>query len=152
MRLLPLLLLTGCMTHNPWHEHVMHTHDSRFNADRIIFTEYDLRDGLEFEMLCSEKQVSGFLNIYYNSLSVKELGLEVHIDEEIKTLPVRVNEGGQRIRLGEEALQLIISALEAEKTVTLRLAHFKQTLRPVGFKKRFKSLKKNHVKLFDFYY
>jgi len=150
--LLALLLLSGCRSDTSWTVDHVASGRSRFNSTKLTYTAADPINGLDLEFLKTREHLYVYLNVH--SVPIPPLKTDPHhsfvyitVDTERHRFEAVRREGGQRLLLPEDAINLIISSLNQQLPVEIAVSGYSSLISPSDFSKKYKKIQ--HISAFE---
>ena len=136
--LLLLLCCASCKSNNSWTFDRVESGSSNFNSTRMTFPSPDPINGIDVELLRTSNRLYAYLNVH--SLPIPQLNnhpkhafVYFLIGEEKHRFEALCREGGQRLLLPDEATTLLISAMQKQQTIDIKVSGYAAQVTPSGF-------------------
>ncbi len=135
-----LLLLCSCARNDSWSASYIKSGHSEFDSSKISYHSQDRAQGLDLEIL----QVGGLTHAYFQVQSHTIASYEGNPKKALLTFVVGEDtysdialrhEGGQRVSLSDKMQQLLLSSLQKNLSVTVRLGSFETIIKAEKFTK-----------------
>ena len=141
--LLALFLLSGCRSDTSWTVDRVASGHSKFNSTKLTYTAADPINGLDLEFLKTQEHLYVYLNVH--SVPIPPLKTDPHhsfvyitVDTEKRRFEALRREGGQRLLLPEDAINLITSSLDQQLPVEITVSGYSSLISPSDFSKKYK--------------
>ena len=135
-----LLLLCSCARNDSWTARSIQTGSPEFDSSKISYKSQDRAQGLDLEIF----QVGGLTHAYFQVQSHTIAPYEGNPKNALLTFVIGENtysdvalrhEGGQRVSLSDKMQQLLLSSLQKNLSVTVRLGSFETIIKAEKFTK-----------------
>lgn len=144
--LLPLMM-TSCQKNETWKNLSIKTNQPQFYSAKLIYPVTNFTHDIEIEFLHASGNLSAYLNVYYDKIppyndneSIAQITFQTK--EGDSTLLVHRLAGGQRLKIPEESLGLVVEMFKKNKWIVLKLSSsYKTKIITEDFKKHFEHLK-----------
>jgi len=146
MRLFLLLLFfASCARQDPWHETAIRNTNPEHEMAKLAYPASNPHDGIQLEFVRHGDSLNGYLSILAFTIPPhpdhpKQTILTCQTCDEKRSFLIERLEGGQKLRLSQEAITFLINAFQNVPTVHLSLGHHSQTYKSAHFEKHFRSL------------
>jgi len=147
LALLSVLCCIACQHHDRWRNVAIKTGSDRFDSSKLIYPATNFSHDLELEFLYTQGELYAYINLYAERVppyqeDPRVASLLVEAKGQRLELLVDRLAGGQRVRIPEESLPLLLDLLEKYPYVTFVLGDFYKTrVDARDFNKHFRSLK-----------
>ncbi len=140
--------LASCRSNNPWDLDRVESGHSDFNSTKLIFPADDPIHGIDVEFLNTSKNLYAYLNVH--SLPIPELKnnpkhafVYFMIGSEKHRFEALCREGGQRLLLPEDAVKLMISSLENDLSIQIKISGYSAEITASGFSEKYKEMEQS---------
>ncbi|MEM7175132.1 MAG: hypothetical protein AAF443_04290 [Chlamydiota bacterium] len=145
LALLTGAFLLGCSTSSPWKEVAILNDDPDYELVKLTYSADNLFNGIELELTRYGNAIRGYLNANRYSFPMNEkdpqhIGVAISSERGNQRFLAERFEGGQRLRLPEQAVTHLIETLMENFAVTIRCGYFKQMLLPDQFHRHYQTL------------
>ena len=134
-----ILLLLSCVQQEDWSFDQIHSEKKEFCSTRLAFFNPDRVNGIDLEMVNTEKGVKVFLNIHSTPLP-HDCKLYITAGEKSYPLTTQRLQGGQRLLLSAEEIPLLIELLQTHQEIVLRLPGYRSIIPTKRFAAQYKKL------------
>jgi len=152
LRLLMLIsivfFLGSCTNSSRWNLDHVQTSNSRFSSSKLFFTAKDRSNGIDVEILKTKSALRVYLSVHsqavptYRGDPKKALAVLFYENQKHSFIVAR-HEGGQHFLLSDADADLLISLLEKEVPVTIKLPGYSTQVSPEEFSIQFEKLHHN---------
>jgi hypothetical protein len=141
-------MLTSCRSGSRWSLDRVESGSSAFNSTKLIFPAGDPIHGIDVEFLNTSKNLYVYLNVHSTPIPalkddpkhafvILTIGSEKHRFEAVR------REGGQRLLLPEEAVNLLIGSLQKDLPIEIKISGYSAQLTASDFSEKFKKMQQN---------
>ncbi len=140
--------LTSCRSRNPWALDRVASGNSDFNSTKLIFAANDPIHGIDVEFLHTSKNLYVYLNVHSTTIpelknNPKHAFVYLTIDSEKYRFEALCREGGQRVLLPEDAVKLMISALQENLPIEIKISGYSTQITASGFSEKYKKMQES---------
>lgn len=151
--LLCLFFLSSCLKKGKWEEASLPNSSSFHDLAKLSYPPLNPLYGIELELIRSGEALFGYLNVHHFEISPYEQNqrkakVEFITEQKKRSFVLDRLEGGQRLRLSEEALQTLVALLQSEAKITIKFPPFLETIEAKEFHKLFSQLLKKPLPYF----
>lgn len=141
------LSLTSCASKENWrHSHIT-SGTTDFNSSRLVYTTENSSEKINLELIQTKNALRGYLSVHSHPIlpydkDPKKALISITIENDSFYCIGQRHEGGHRILLPEETLQLLIAALREGKSTLIETSGYKTKINPEGFPTHYLQFKK----------
>ncbi len=139
------LHLTSCRSNSHWALNRVESGNPQFDSTKLTFYSTDPINGIDLELLNTHQQLYVYLNVHSVPIpplktDPKHALVHITIGKEKHRVEALRREGGQRLLLPEDAVQLILDALKKEQSLDLAISGYRVSIDPEGFSERYEKM------------
>jgi hypothetical protein len=151
-----LLFFCGCSRSSNWASNQIDVGDEKYNSTRISYYAPNPINGIDLEFLRTPSRLLAYLNVHSLPIpSTKEdpkaVAVDLLIEEEKYHFAAYRYEGGQRLLLPEDMVDLIIKALIEKKPLQIKVPGYFTRIEPKGFEDKFEKMQQKAVAKIPFH-
>lgn len=138
-------LLASCRSSSPWNLDRVESGNAAFNSTKLIFPASDAIYGIDIEFLHTSKDLYVYLNVHSTPVPpLKDDPKHAHVvltvgSEKHHFVALR-REGGQRLLLSKETVNLLIESLQKDLPIEIRVSGYSTQLTTADFSKKFQKM------------
>ncbi|MBS0652994.1 MAG: hypothetical protein JSR39_05635 [Verrucomicrobia bacterium] len=142
------VILASCRSSSPWALDRVESGNSDFNSAKLTFPANDPIHGIDVEFLNTSKNLYVYLNVHSIPIPAlknnpKYAFVHLTIGTEKYRFEALRREGGQRLLLPEEAVDLMISSLRKNLPIEIKVSGYSTQITPSGFPEKFKKMQQS---------
>jgi len=140
-----LLITQSCSKSQSWAVDHVQTGSSRFDSSKLFFASSDHFNGIDIEILKTKKALRVYFSVHsqavppYQGDPKKALAL-ISYEGKRHSFIVARHEGGQRFLLSDEDAEILITLLEEEVPLTIKLPGYSSQVSSKEFPAQFEKL------------
>lgn len=150
----PLTSFIACSKkHQNWDYMSISTGYKEYDTSRLVYPKSSYLHDMEIEFVYSENTLTAYINVFSKPVPLYENNpnltlLTISSSEGVHEMICDRLKGGQKIKIPQDSLPLVIDLMEKNSPVTLSLSNFYQLkIQTTGLKKDFNRLKKKNLPL-----
>ena len=135
-----LFLFSSCLKTSYWSNNYLISQNKKYDTASLIYK--NPKNFIEVEFIQFDDKISCFLNVCSTEISQDSKHIPIFLKANSDTLQTYgyLREGNQKITLDEEAKNFLVSSLEKEQEVTIKVDEIEESINPEYFSKNYRKL------------